>query len=108
MKSNVSIADKLNVLQAHIGPMMDALGTMAKGNDLTADDLVEFFAMGIAAVIDNDTNVRSPRDIRKASEASTKLIEQRARDFRALHEATGISALDILCPSYPLGQAVAA
>ncbi len=108
MQSNVSIEDKLTVLQAHIGPILDELGTMAEGNELTADDIVEFFAMGIAAVIDNDTNFKTPRDLRKAADSTAIVIERRARDFRALSEATGVSALDILCSSYPIGRAVAA
>lgn len=108
MQQNVSTEDKLSVLQAHVGQIMEQLGTMADGNDLTADDLVEFFAMGIAAVIDNDTNFKSPRDLRKASEAAAKVIEQRAKDFRALNDATGVSTLDILLSTYPIGRAVAA
>ena len=108
MQSNVSIEDKLTVLQAHFPAIMDELGALADGNDLTADDIVEFFALGIAAAIDNDTNFKSPRDIRRAAEACAKLIDRRARDFRTLNEAAGVSSFEILLSEYPISRAVAA
>ena len=107
MQSNVSVEDKLAVLQAHFPAIMEELTNLAKGNDLTADDIIEFFALGIAAVIDNDTNFKSPREMRRAAEACAKLIDRRARDFRTLNEAAGFSSLEILLSPYPISRAVA-
>ena len=76
MQGNVSTEDKLNVLQAHIGPMMNELGALAKDRQLTADDVVELFAMGIAAIHDNDSELTAPRHFRLAGEAAGKIVEQ--------------------------------
>ena len=106
MQSNVSIEDKLSVLQAHYRPIMDELGALAVGNDVTADDVIELFAMGIAAIIDNDSHLTTPRHLRQAAESAGKLIEQRSKDFRALNSTTGVSVFRLLLSDYPIGNAV--
>lgn len=103
MISNVSTEDKLTVLQAHIGPIMDALGALAKDKTLSADDVVEVFAMGVAAILENDSHLTGARACKLASQQMGELIRQRLKDFRALSEVAGSSVLTLMRTGVPIG-----
>lgn len=102
MESNVSLEDKLTLLQQELRPIMRALGALAAPGDFTGDDLAELFALGIAAVIDHDTDLKTARDIREAAIRAGKLVEHRAKEFRKLSEKSGISVLDFLRSDIPI------
>ena len=59
---------------------------------MTADDIMDFFAIAIAALLDNDSNLTTPRHLlRIGAETAAKHIERRAKKFRAMQGQAGIS-----------------
>lgn len=98
----VPAAAKLDAMQEILLPVLDMLGKNAEDGDLTADDIIDFFAIGIAAVIDNDTNLTTPGDLRKAAQVATKMIEGRVKELRALQAQEGQSFLDLVISGTPM------
>ena len=66
--TNVSLQSKTEIMRSLYHPLMSALAGAVGGNDLTGDDLLEFFALGMAMVIDNDTHIVTPSAKREAAE----------------------------------------
>ena len=97
---NIETMDKVAVLKVVINPVMDQLAAMVpEGQEVSADDLVDFFSLGIAAILDNDSPLRTPRDLRLGSETAAKLIERRAKEFRAMQDQAGASWLSVAMAS---------
>ena len=99
---NVPVEVKLAALQEIMKLVLDTLGGCAEGGDLTADDIIDFFAIGIASVIDNDTHLTTPSDLRKAAQVVTKTVEGRVKELRALQEQVGSSFLSLVIAGTPL------
>jgi 20S proteasome alpha/beta subunit len=85
---------KLQLLGSTMGLIMDSLASHTPG-ELTADDILDFFAIGMAAVIDNDTHLTTPRDVRIASETAGKRVEQWTKELRKLQVEAGESFLSL-------------
>lgn len=105
---NVPDDAKLAVLVTMFGPLFGKLAESAtvKGQEppeVTADDIVDYLAMAIATVIENDSNLTTPRHVRLAVETTAKRITARVRDIREYREMHGQSLSSSI-----LGNAVAA
>jgi hypothetical protein len=74
-KTNVQLKAKAEIMQAMWTPLMNAMANQTPDDDVTGDDLLEFFALGMAMVLDNDTHITTPRQERLAQDtAKTHVI----------------------------------
>lgn len=103
-KINVSIEEKLSILSSVMSPVAQALADASDNNELSADDLIDFFALGAAAVIDNDSYLTTPGHLRQAVDAVSKRIAEKVKLLR-LHQAeTGTSVLaEMMAGAIPAG-----
>ena len=83
-----------------LGAMMPAVyGTLAGGTangEMNADDVVDFFVMAVAAILDNDSDIRTPRDIRQCGEMVGKRTERWTKLFREMQGEAGVSWLSVM------------
>jgi len=98
---------KLQILGVVLESLMPSLAAASDGAEVSADDVLGVFALGIAAVLDNDTNLRTPRDLRLGAETAAKLIERRAKEFRAMQEQAGMSWLSYTMMKAEAGDVLA-
>ena len=89
----VSVEHKMEILEALLPAMFDSLADRAPEGEATADDVVDLLTMGLAAILDNDSHLKTPRDFRIWSEHIAKRTEARAKEFRVLQEKAGVSWL---------------
>jgi hypothetical protein len=92
---NVKTEYKAQVLGMLYPQLFDALARGAEGGEVTADDIIDFFGMGIAAILDNDSHLTTPRHLRIGADTAAVRIEERAMEFRAMQEAAGVSWLSL-------------
>ena len=79
---------KCEILGATINTIISALaGGIPEGEAVTADDAIDYFVMGIAAIMDNDTDLTTPLMRKKALKAIGQLLEKRHREFREFRTA---------------------
>ena len=102
---NVTIDQKVEIMHVMFDPIMGALGAMSSGNDVSADDIIDFFALGIAMVLDNDTNLKTPQLLRLGAITATKMIDTRARQLRESRDESGMSLLAIILEETARGDA---
>lgn len=88
---NIDTMDKVTLLKVVLRPIMDQLGVLADNNNVDADDVVDLFAMGIAAIIDNDTSLRTPAQLESAVQDAAALISRRTNEFRTMQDQAGMS-----------------
>lgn len=94
----IETEQKATVLNWLLELIMDSLAKQLDDEDdeLTGDDLLDFFALGIAAIIDNDTLLTTPRDRRLAVETARKHIERNVKELRTAHDESGVSLLSLI------------
>ena len=63
---------KIDLFQEIMPTMMQYLAANSPDETLIADDIIDFFALSIASVIQNDTKLTTPRLQRKGVEAASK------------------------------------
>lgn len=78
-KTNVSLKSKTDIMRELWLPLMGELSEASDGHDYTADDLLEFFALGMAMVLDNDTHIITPRDQRLALDTAKSHVTRWVR-----------------------------
>jgi hypothetical protein len=88
----VSDQDKVTLYQEVMPSVMQYLAEHSGGHELSGDDLIDFLAMAIASVLDNDTYLTTPQDLRKGAEAAAKHIARWTRVLRE-HRVQGMSLL---------------
>lgn len=99
---SVPLDYKAKVMKAMWKPAMEALAGGAPNGELTGDDLIEFFAFGLAMVIDNDTHLTNPRAVRLAVETAKTHVSRNVRTLAAVREKNGgRSFLDMVMASQP-------
>lgn len=92
---NVTTEYKAEVLGMLYPQLLSTLAAGAQGGDVTGDDMIDFFALAIAAFIDHDTNLTTAKHLRLAADTAAIRIEQRAKEFRAMQKEAGISWLTL-------------
>ena len=92
---NVKTDYKVQVLGMLYPQLFSALAAGAEDGDVTADDIIDFFGMGIAAILDNDSYLKTLRDLQHGATTAALRIEQRAKEFRAMQDQAGISWLSL-------------
>lgn len=103
----IALEKKVAVLSSVMKPIMDLLAAeLPEGDDdLTGDDILDFFALGVAALIDNDSLLTTPRDLRLAVETARKHVDRHVKELRAAHDESGVSLLALMlepaAPSTP-------
>ncbi len=102
---NVTIDQKVEIMHVMFDPIMGALGAMSPENQVSADDLIDFFALGIAMILDNDTNLKTQQHIRLGAITATKMIDTRAKQLRESRDETGMSLLAIILEETARGDA---
>lgn len=95
----ISLEEKVRMLASYVPQAIAHMNEQLDG-DLSADDIIDLFAVAAALVIDNDDHVKTPRDFRLAGETVGTLAAQRARELREAQELQGSSMLAAM-----LGQA---
>ena len=92
-KMKVDDQAKIDLFQEILPIVMQYLATNSADGNLEADDIIDFFALGIASVLENDTNLSTPSQLRKGGEAAAKHITHWVRLLRLDHESRGFSLL---------------
>jgi hypothetical protein len=90
---NVSSEDKMRVLGVLYPRLFEALAGCTEDGEVTGDDVVDFFAMAIGALLDNDSNLKTPRDLRLGADVVAKRTEVWAKEFRRVQDQSGVSWL---------------
>lgn len=101
MPTNVPLDYKARVMKAMWRPTMDALAGGTPDGQLTGDDLIEFFAFGLAMIIDNDTNLTNPRATRLAIETTKTHVARSVKTLAAVRERSGRSFLAMVNDPQP-------
>ncbi|WP_156348434.1 hypothetical protein [Sphingomonas sp. Leaf34] len=84
---------KIDLFQEIMPIVMQYLAANSANQELIADDIIDFFALSIASVIQNDTNLTTPQLQRKGVEAAGKHIAHWVRLLKLDHEQRGASLL---------------
>jgi len=84
---------KIDLFQEIMPIVMQYLAANSADQALIADDIIDFFALSIASVIQNDTNLTTPQLQRKGVEAASKHIAHWVRLLKLDHEQRGASLL---------------
>jgi hypothetical protein len=84
-----SYEDKLELVRKLVVQTADGLAEKAPDGQLTADDMVDVWAMTLGALVANDSNLKTPRDFRLASETIAGRINKHAKEFRNLQDEEG-------------------
>ncbi len=84
---------KIDLFQEIMPIVMQYLAANSADDALIADDIIEFFALSIASVIQNDTNLTTPQLQRKGVEAAGKHIAHWVRLLKLDHEHRGAALL---------------
>lgn len=84
---------KIDLFQEIMPIVMQYLAANSANQELIADDIIDFFALSIASVIQNDTNLTTPQLQRKGVEAAGKHITHWVRLLKLDHEQRGASLL---------------
>lgn len=104
-KIYVSVEEKPSILSSRKNPVAQALADASDGNELSADDLIDFFALGAAAIIDNDSHLTTPGHLRHAVEAVSKRISEQVKLLRLHRAEAGTSVLaEMMTGAAPVGQ----
>jgi hypothetical protein len=74
--------------------VMDMLQSFHAAMPITGDDLYSFFGLCVGALIDNDSHLTTPRDIRLGAETSAVHAIGWAKRFREMRGDDGPSFLD--------------
>ena len=86
---------KIDLFQEIMPIVMQYLAANSPDEALIADDIIDFFALSIASVIQNDTNLTTPQLLRKGVEAAGKHIAHWVRLLQLDQEQRGASLLAI-------------
>ncbi len=84
---------KIDLFQEIMPIVMQYLAANSADKALIADDIIDFFALSIASVIQNDTNLANPLLQRRGVEAAGKHITHWVRLLKLDHEQRGASLL---------------
>ncbi len=104
-KIYVSVEEKLSILSSVMNPVAEALAVASDGNALSADDLIDFFALALAAVIDNDSHLTTPGHLRHAVDAVSKRLGERVKLLRQHQDEAGTSVLaEMMTGAEPAGR----
>lgn len=80
---------KIRLVQVLMPMVLDHLASEAGHNDLSADDVVDVLAIGIAAIFERDAKFTTCDDLYLASDVAGKLIAKRAMELRAAGRKVG-------------------
>jgi hypothetical protein len=84
---------KIDLFQEIMPIVMQYLAANSADEALIADDIIDFFALSIASVIQNDTNLATPQLQRKGVDAAGKHIAHWVRLLKLDNEQRGASLL---------------
>lgn len=84
---------KIDLFQEIMPIVMQYLAANSPDQALIADDIIDFFALLIASVIQNDTNLTTQQLQRKGVEAAGKHIAHWVQLLKVDHEQRGASLL---------------
>jgi hypothetical protein len=84
---------KIDLFQEVIPIVMQYLAANSPDNALIADDIIDFFALSIASVIENDADLATRQQERQGVEAAGKHIAHWVRHLKLEHETRGNSLL---------------
>jgi hypothetical protein len=81
-KFKLSDPEKMGACASILPIVMDTLQSYHRDVELSADDIVDFHALCIAALLENDTDITTPRDTRMAIETVSSYVKRWARSLR--------------------------
>ena len=84
---------KIDLFQEIMPIVMQYLAANSPDEALIADDIIDFFALSIASVIQNDSNLTTPQLQRQGVESAGKHISHWVRLLTLDHEQRGASLL---------------
>jgi hypothetical protein len=84
---------KIDLFQEIMPIVMQYLAANSADEALIADDIIDFFALSIASVIQNDTNLTTPQLQRKGVDTAGKHIAHWVRLLKLDNEQRGASLL---------------
>ena len=93
--SNMKVADqaKIDLFQEFMPGVVQYLAANSPRQALTADDIIDFFSLSIATVIQNDDNLRTEQQQQECIKAAGKHIAHWVQLLSLEHELRGVSLL---------------
>lgn len=85
--------DKAVIIRGMVPEALAALNVYAGPEGVTADDIIDLFAIAIALVIENDSHLTAPSHVREAAESAKNHILRRVRTVGEGRLRGGPSAL---------------
>ena len=81
-KFNRSDPEKMGACASILPLVMDTLQSYHPDAELSADDIVDFHALCIAALLENDTHIVTLRDTRMATETVSTYVKRWTKSLR--------------------------
>ncbi|WP_380871771.1 hypothetical protein ACFB49_27270 [Sphingomonas sp. DBB INV C78] len=86
-----TLEEQIEILSVLIDPIMQALGACSEAAEVTADDLLDLFALATATVIENDRHLKTDAELSLGVATAAQRIDGHVRALRIEHELTGVS-----------------
>jgi len=96
---------KIDLFQEIMPIVMQYLAANSPDEGLVADDIIDFFALSIASVIQNDTDLATPQLQRRGVEAAGKHIAHWVRLLKLDNHTRGASLLAMTMGAAVSGEA---
>ena len=82
--------------------LVDALAKFYEDSEITGDDVVSFFALGIALIIDDQASMKSAGDRRGEVNAAKVLVSRWVDLLATIQKEEGISSLERIRDAHAL------
>jgi hypothetical protein len=93
----ITLENKIELLREVVDPILAGMAGFLSNGRLDAEDVVDFFALAVAAVMDHNDRLVTPQQRRLAGEFAAKRVQDHLRTLKGYREETGGGLLaDIL------------
>lgn len=93
---NAKDHEKMGACLAIMPLVFDTLQSYNPGKEISADDIIDFHALCIAAILENDTHITTPKQTKDALLTVTTFVKRWVRTLRGLRDPDGASFLKSL------------
>lgn len=99
----VSLDAQVGIYSELLGPILEMLAEAVGGAEVTGDDVLDLFALGMASVIDND-NLIDASNMGDALKTAAARVERHVNRLRELRAKTGKSLLSVVLEHGPIEE----
>ncbi|KTF69772.1 hypothetical protein ACNFJ7_02340 [Sphingomonas sp. HT-1] len=92
----VSAEEKIEIASSLLPTLMHYLTQLTPDRQVRADDVLDSLALCVAAILENDTNIVTPKHTRMALDTVDVLVKRWAKDLRDHRAAPDVSFLSAI------------